>query len=437
VPAPVSGIHQGFVKTACRGRGLPSRRQRRQQRGSWLPWLLPVVLVVALLAYWLIDDTPVSASAVRNAAASASSAGPAPAAAGSASAAGPGPGPYNAQGLATRAMQLEQWQRRLARAQESLEAYRKTTVYPHESRPISEQPDQVYINQPIVEDQLLRMPGSKSGKGLNLRTTQERVFVLGQESVRYSVSLRDDSGKLLPLRVLRATAREVTEGGRASLFGETALNFNDEGLAGDNLAGDGVYSAQLQPATQGFAGLLGQIRVELFLQSEEQQGFVYFDIMYSPDSTASWLAGVRDAMEAGSLYFILPVQVKLAGRYVVSGRVDDATGKPFALLSFNDELAVGTQQVRLMVFGKLVRDEKPALPLTLRDVEGFMLRADSHPDRILMPRLPGKVHTSKAYPLAGFSASEWTSEERERYLSELTRDVDEAKTHVNQLSSPQ
>jgi len=47
------------------------------------------------------------------------------------------------------------------------------------------------------------------------------------------------------------------------------------------------------------------------------------------------------------------------------------------------------------------------------------------------------VHTSKAYPLAGFSASEWTSEERERYLSELTRDVDEAKTHVNQLSSPQ
>jgi len=47
---------------------------------------LPVVLVVALLAYWLIDDTPVSASAVRNAAASASSAGPAPAAAGSASA---------------------------------------------------------------------------------------------------------------------------------------------------------------------------------------------------------------------------------------------------------------------------------------------------------------------------------------------------------------
>ncbi|MDP2369066.1 choice-of-anchor X domain-containing protein [Rhodoferax sp.] len=403
---------------------------------NWLLWLAPVVLVIALAAYWLADDTPSAASTPVSAPIMATSPGTvlAGAPATSTASGAQGPAPYSTQGLATRALQLEQWQRRLVRAQESLETYRKTTLYPHESRPISEQPDQVYINQPIVEDQLLRMPGSKNGKGLNLRTTQERVFVVGQESVRFSVSLRDDGGKLLPLRVLRATAKEVPDPGRASLFGETPMNFNDDGTSGDNVAGDGVYSTQLQPATQGFAGLLGQIRVELFLQSGDSQGFVYFDIMYSPDSTATWLPGVRDAVEAGSLHFLLPVQVKTAGRYVVSGRVDDANGKPFALVSFNNDLALGPQQVRLMVFGKLVRDEKPALPLVLRDVEGFLLRADTHPDRILMPRLAGKVHTSKAYPLASFSASDWTSEERERYLTELTKDVNDAKKHVDQLS---
>jgi hypothetical protein len=406
------------------------------RRSNWLLWLAPAVVLVALVAYWLIDDAPSPANASLGAPVAASSTGAFQGAASPALTASQSTAPYNTQGALTRAAQLEQWQQRLGRAQESLDAYRKTTVYPHESRPISEQPDQVYINQPIVEDQLLRMPGSKDGKGLNLRTTQERIFVVGQESVRFSVSLRDDSGKPLPLRVLRASAKEAPQPDRASLFGETPMNFNDEGSSGDEVAADGVYGVKLQPATQGFATLLGQIRVELFLQSGDQQGFVYFDILYTPDSTATWLPGVRDAVEAGSLHYVLPLQVKVAGRYVVSGRIDDAGGKPFALLSFNNELALGAQQVRLMVFGKLLRDEKPALPLTLRDVEGFLLRPDTHPDRILMPRLAGKVHTSKTYPLASFSASEWTSEERERYLSELSKDVDEAKARVDQLTGP-
>lgn len=411
----------------------PAWRQCADQQGNWLLWLAPALVLVALVAYWLIDDAPSPADTSPGTPVTAPGAGLAQSGA-PAQPASQSSAPYNTQGLLTRAAQLEQSQLRLVRAQESLEAYRKTTVYPHESRPISEQSDQVYINQPIVEDQLLRMPGSKTGKGLNLRTTQERVFVVGQESVRLGVSLRDDSGNTLPLRVLRASAKEAPQPDRASLFGETPLNFNDEGSSGDAVAGDGTYSTQLQPATQGFAGLLGQIRVELFLQSGDQQGFVYFDILYTPDSTAAWLPGVRDVVEAGSLYYLLPVQVKVAGRYVVSGRVDDASGKPFALLSFNNELALGTQQVRLMVFGKLLRDEKPTLPLTLRDVEGFLLRPDSHPDRVLMPRLIGTVHTSKPYPLASFSASEWTSEERERYLSELSKDVDEAKAKVDQLN---
>jgi hypothetical protein len=119
---------------------------------------------------------------------------------------------------------------------------------------------------------------------------------------------------------------------------------------------------------------------------------------------------------------------------VVSARVDDANGKPFALLGFNDELAAGMQEVRLVLFGKLVRDGAPVFPLALRDVEGFLLIPDRFPYRAMMPRVAGRMHVSGSYPLSGFSDAEWTSEERERYLAELTRDVDQATGEVDRLA---
>ena len=118
---------------------------------------------------------------------------------------------------------------------------------------------------------------------------------------------------------------------------------------------------------------------------------------------------------------------------MVTARVDDASGKPFALLTFNDEVAAGAQEFRLPLFGKLVRDGKPAFPLVLRDVDAFLLRADVFPDRKLMPRLQGRLHTSQSYPLASFADTEWSGEERARYVAELTRDLDEAQREVQRL----
>jgi hypothetical protein len=158
-----------------------------------------------------------------------------------------------------------------------------------------------------------------------------------------------------------------------------------------------------------------------------------FDIFYTPEPPATWVGGVREALEEGSLNFYLKADVREAGRYVVTARVDDASGKPFALLTFNDEVAAGAQAFRLGLFGKLVRDGKPAFPLTLRDVEAFRLRPDTFPDRSLMPRRTGPVHTSAMYPLAAFADTEWAGEERTRYLAELDRDLQDAQQHVNQL----
>jgi hypothetical protein len=337
---------------------------------------------------------------------------------------------------AERQRQLALWQQRLQRASEVLQAYRWATRYPHEARPLTEQPDQIDPQQPIVEDRPLRLPGQPVVPGLFLRTTQDKVHLQGDETVTVSVSAHDGEGRTLPLQVSRALAEEGALGQRSSNWPRVPVAFNDQGTGGDAVAGDGVLSARLQPARQGFVGQAGMIRLSLALQSGEQPGFVYFDVLYSPEVPATWAGAVRERLAEGSLLLELPVQVNTAGRYVVAGRVDDADGRPLALLSFNEELAAGPQVFRLQLFGKLVRDLQPRFPLRLRDVEAFLLKADQFPDRALLPRRLGTVHQTQRYPWASFSAAEWTSEERRRYLAEHERDVRQAQAELDRLLAP-
>jgi hypothetical protein len=342
--------------------------------------------------------------------------------------------PFSPEGMQARQAQLAVWQQRLARARQTLDSYRESTRYPHESRPIGEHPDQQRPFDPIADDKPLRHPGGEPARGVHLRTTQERVFVSGAESVRFTLTAEDDAGKTLPLLVTRAVAFDLPDPRQAIGRPQVSVPFTDGGAEPDLTASDGIFSARLQPSVQGFADYAGTIRLQVQVNQGGQQGTVNFDVVYEPQVPAVWVGGVREALQAGSLNFYLKANVSQPGRYVVSARVDDANGKSFALLGFNDEVAAGMQEMRLVLFGKLIRDGAPVFPVTLRDVEGFLLIPDRFPDRAMMPRLAGRVHQSGSYPLAGFSDAEWSSEERERYLAELTRDVQQATDEVDRLT---
>jgi len=69
-----------------------------------------------------------------------------------------------------------------------------------------------------------------------------------------------------------------------------------------------------------------------------------------------------------------------------------------------------------------LHDGAPAMPLRLRDVEGYLLREDRDPDRLLLPRREGKVFDSRTRSLDGIPDDEWQSEERSRYLAEYAQD---------------
>ncbi|MBC7617596.1 MAG: hypothetical protein H7293_01150 [Candidatus Saccharibacteria bacterium] len=391
-------------------------------------------IAVVTLAFFFGDsaygtsDANTSSSAASGRAGSALGSGMA----GDAGAAAGGRAPYSAAGLEARKAQLAMWAARYERAERLYAGYRDATRYPHESRPIAEHPDQVRPFVPIAEDLKLLNDKGEPIKGVRLRTTQERVFLSGAETVRFSIAAVDDNNLPLPLIIRNAAARSIADSRTPVKQISTPVNFSDNGTGADDRAGDGTYAARLSPAAQGFDGYNGTIRMLAEVSASGQQGVVQLDVIYTSDIAATW-GPVRDVVEAGSLNFYLKLQVRVGGRYVVSGRVDDANGVPFALLQFNDELAAGSRELRLQTFGALIRDKQPAFPLKLRDVDGFLLIPDQFPDRATLARLPGVVHVSGRYALDRFSSAEWTSEERERYLTEYGKDAETARNQVQEL----
>ncbi len=388
---------------------------------------------LGLAAFWLWPAEPAPAPATAGAtllsAAVASAPGPRRADA----AASQSGAPFSAAGLALREQRIEQAQLRLAHSQQALNAYRQHARYPHGSRPAREHPDQLRPFDPIEEEHPLRTPGGTGMQGVKLLTRQDRVFLSGPESSRVAVRLQDAQGQALPLRFSRVVFQEVTEPGRTAQTVPRPLALLDDGQGADEQAGDGWFSTLLVPSLQGFGEFAGRLRLEVWMQYGGQPGFVYFDLIYSPGEAARWLPGVQEAVVDGSLQLTLRAEVLRAGRYVVSARVDDAKGQPVALALFNEELGRGEQAIPLSVHGLLLHDLQPAMPLRLRDVEAFLLLPDAMPDRVMLPRLAGVVHRTQSYPLTTFARTEWQSEERDRYLAELGKDVEQAKAELKRL----
>jgi hypothetical protein len=330
---------------------------------------------------------------------------------------------------AEREAQRQLWEKRAERARFTLDSYRQATRYPPESRPIREQPDQVYPSSPEGT-----RPLSKDNPEVRLRMKQEKVFVAGEETVRFFVGCENArNGQPLACTVDSAFAHEAPHMVAAEQLSSVPLDFNDAGRNGDEVAGDGTFTASFMPARQGFALFSGTLRIEFQVKAGTAQGGAFFDIVFTSTPPAKFSGKVREVVEEGSLQLYLGLQVRKPGRYVIAGRVDDEAGVPFAYVSFNEELEAGAREVKLTVFGGLLHDENPSFPLKLRDVEGFLL-LDGDPDRELLASLAGPLHTTREYSLERFSKDEWQSEERQRHLDEFTKDVNEAQKNLDRLS---
>jgi len=315
-------------------------------------------------------------------------------------------------------------------------SYLEGSKYPMESRPVAQNPDQVHPNQPIQEANPMRVEGGGTNNAVLLQSSQSHVYLAAGEAAAFSLRAVDRHGQTVPIVITTARAQGMTYGASRPTP-QVAVPFVDDGGGADPVAGDGAYAGVLAPAEGGLAGFHGTIRTEVRYTAGGRSGFALFDVIYTPVLPAAWTGKVREAIEDGSLNFHLGLEVRQPGRYVVSGRVDDARGKPFAVATFNDVLQTGAREVKLAVFGKLLKDETPAMPLTLRDVDGYLLRENVDPDRLLLPRLQGRVYAGRTRSLEGVSEAEWQSEERSRYLAEYAKDRQAARNALGDFDPAQ
>ena len=297
-------------------------------------------------------------------------------------------------------------------------SYRQATRYPPGARPAGEQPDQLYPNAPVRDTQPLRREAGGTSTRILLQTAQSRVHLAAGESVALSLRALGERGEVLPLVVTRAQAQGLTFDG-ARPAAQVTLAFGADG--------QGTLAAMFAPAHTSLAGFDGTIRIAVHYSAGGEAGQVWFDVLYSPVLPAIWSGPPREAIDDGALAYFLPAEVHQPGRYIVSGRLDDANGKPLALLTFNDVLPAGPVEIKLSAFGKLLRELAPAMPLTLRDVDAYLLRENADPDRALMPRLEGQVLIGQVQPLERLADSEWQSEERARHMAEFGKDMERAR----------
>ncbi|AKT41484.1 hypothetical protein [Chondromyces crocatus] len=314
------------------------------------------------------------------------------------------------------------WELRLERARHTLDSYLESTRYPPQSRPASENSDQMAPHHVDT----VKLPLSRDDKKVTkakVTLRQDRFFVVGDEQVRMTLACENDN-RPAACSVASSVAGVPPEDRDRAPGGP-----QDVPVPFSNAGQEGLLTAVFQPSAQGFGGYHGSIRITVQVQVGSESGATSFDVQYTPAAPAMFTGAIREVLQNGSLDLFVGMKVDKPGRYVLTARADDAKGRSFAYLSYNDLLGQGPQEARLQLFGKLVRDEGAEPPFVIRDVEGYLLK-ESYPDRELMPLMAGPVHTTRRYAPSDFSESAWESEEKTRHVEEFTRDVENAEREV-------
>ncbi|MET0962862.1 MAG: hypothetical protein ABWY05_08590 [Noviherbaspirillum sp.] len=261
-----------------------------------LAWTSLGIVLLALLGWLALPARPLQPSP--QAAAPRIAAGPASAPAPPAAAA-----PVEAETSAARRARLVA-QKQLA--EHTLCSYRQASRYPDGSRPISQHPDQVYPNAPVAERRPMRDKDGKAAPGIQIVSTQSRVYASAGESVLLGLAAADERGNPLPVTVDQATARGLANAPGRPGAGPVTLLMADDGAGG--------VSGVLAPAESGLAGFHGTLRAEVAYRVAGRSGMAVFDVMHTPQPPAVWPGPVREVLEDGSLHFILGARVTVPGR---------------------------------------------------------------------------------------------------------------------------
>ncbi len=316
---------------------------------------------------------------------------------------------------------------RLAR---NLEEYKKVAVYPPWSRPFTDGTRYLLAwNKPATSD----LPMSeRPGHETTYHFDADRAHVAYGQSITSWIEVwkSGDPSQRLPLTVEDAWVM----GDVGPKTGRLAkLSYHDDGMDGDEVAGDGRYTNRLVPSQ--VAALQHATQVHLAATVSCCDGvrrlFVR-EFTYAPRQVVEIL-GLSDSVRGGSLTVTLDVDVLERGTYDFEANLMSGDGgTPIGYTQMNYTLAPGRQNVDLVFFGRMFAELGVDGPYLLRDLHGLWLALDGGEHNI--PFEYGSTYLTKPWRHGELSPAEWDAPEKQQKIAALEHLI--ADTAAGRIGGP-
>ncbi len=190
--------------------------------------------------------------------------------------------------------------------------------------------------------------------------------IVPQPIVLYLEIVDPATGKRIDAARPRARIKPFGAGDDAWIEGA----MHDDGLGGDEVAGDRRYTASFQPGVK----LLGRVQAEAIVElAGAGVRRVPQALIYTPGPRAHLTGRWRDEPRDGHLYLSAEVVVDADGAFTLMAQLVGPARQPIALVRAMESLPAGTHWMTLRVWGKAIRDAEIDGPYEVRNV---LLRRD-------------------------------------------------------------
>jgi hypothetical protein len=312
----------------------------------------------------------------------------------------------------------------------ALRNYLEYSKYPPTSRPITAG-RAAHFQYNRRDDVPVPVAGPDGRTEFYISVRTDRMMVFGAETVRIllkAVAGPDAEGERKAVELAGAA---VFAGRRDDARRVLDVTLVDNGRDGDVQSGDHEYTAMIQPASiaslKSFHGDLA-VHVEFRVNGVKGARRIYFSFYPESAIAARFTGKFRNAIEDGSLAVYAQINVSRAGNYTIDANLSDADGQAFCHARFKQRLEPGLREVRLLFFGKVIRDANPVPRTPFRVTEIFgqalppsELAAQMDDENFAPAAVPlySGDYTVDSHEVRDFSDAEWESPDKQFQIEQL------------------
>jgi hypothetical protein len=307
----------------------------------------------------------------------------------------------------------------------SLADYKAVTVYPPWSRPLDEQTrPKLTWNQPVIDDLPMN---SDPGKETTFHFGADRYQVpYGEALTSWIEVVRKSDGKRVPFTTTDGYVYSVDQGQIAP------VSYHDDGLDGDEVAGDLRFSNRMVPSS--FAKLKSKAQqafIKVIVAQDGASQPIMRDFQYAPRKAIELTGVARDDVVGGNLELAVGAKVTEKGLYTFEANLMSGDGStPIVYAEFSKTLDSGAVTVPLTFFGRAFREKGLDGPYLVRDLRVF--RRFVTEDEQNFYDVFGSTYATRAYRKDQFSNAEWDAPEKQETIGHFNDLISQAENGTTQ-----